>query len=356
MVTFWLGYLRIKNVKILYLADHAVLEYDDLRVYSKIIKDGGILSTGIYADPSSPSADVRPPISDILILDEAREYWKEKNLSSETCLQDAEFVAMFDIIIVVHRYKLLLNCDLPQRPLVIYRTIGGNTPGIEAAIAPIRSRLKIVRYSPNEQFLKSFVGADTVIRFGKELGDFKIYRGDNNMVTTFYLNANRRLKHCNFEFYELATRPFHRQLIGSGNPSVEWGQHRLPYDDMMELYSRSSVYFCKHTIPASYTLNFMEAMLAGAPIVTIGRKVVRHSDIPEAEDLSALYEVPEILHGSPVRLDVDDVITARRTIALLLRDRALAISVSEWLRNRGAALFDASAIADQWRDFLESAA
>jgi hypothetical protein len=339
-------------MKLLYLMAHAVLEYDEVRLFS----DRGIavFSPGFYLDPHRPKAPVRPPVTSAIAVEGALDSWVNNNLTIETCLSCAPFVNLFDVIVLVHRADLLVNIDVKGLPPIIVRTIGQNLSAAENVLRMVRSKACIVRYSPLEQTLPTYAGHDRIIRFAKYKSDFKVCTGEDKTVLSFFQSAGRRLHHCNYDFYNLATRAFPRVLYGAGNPPSDFSRPAVSYEEMLGLYAKHAAYFCLGTIPAGYTLNLIEAMFSGTPVVVPGRKVIGCSNVPEPGACAALYEAPDLLCDAPSEMVADSVIDARRHLDRFLKDEAEVKSSGEWLRVRAEQLFSSDRIGNQWGDLFDA--
>lgn len=335
-------------MRLLYIANHAVLEYDELRIFGLFCES--VFSTWFYRRPDSPSADVRPPLHEFPVNHEALEIWERKGLDAQSCLQDTDFLSRFDVIVSVHNNTLLPLLAAVSIPVFI-RTIGQSLPVHEARLSEWRNRYKIVRYSPKERAIDKFAGEDAMIRFGKFASDFEPWQGGNGQVSTFYGGIPRRKLHASFDLYSEITEPFERVLWGGNNGGIPWATGILPNDEVAKAFSRSSLYYCCHTVPASYTLNLMEAMITGCPIVTPGKALL--AGAYEAVNSSPeCYEGEELLENSILNVTPSSVPDARKAIRLILEDADLARRLGEANRQRGLELFDASKIATQWQDAL----
>ena len=338
-------------MNILYVPNHAVLEFDELRIFSEFADS--IFSAWFYADPENPIANVRPSLGNVPLNQRAAEIWKRESLNRESCLLSREFVDCFDVIVAVaDARKIDYLTSVASRPLAI-RTIGQSTPTYEASLRLHRNKISIVRYSPAERTIPGYAGEDTIIRFGKYPEDFEKWVGGNQQVTTLYSNMSRRLVHASFEAYKGITEPFPRIMYGGGNPEGPWTADALPYEEMLRMYSRASVYYCCHTAPASYTLNLMEAMMTGCPIVTPGRSIIAEISVGDW-DASPAYEVPDFLDSADFVACANDVEAGRASIAALLADRDLAERVGKANRARAIELFSSRPIAEQWKAHLNS--
>jgi hypothetical protein len=327
-------------MRILYVPNHGVLEYDELRIFSTFATS--VFSAWFYVDPAKPSSDVRPALPDVPRNHEAEAMWAREGLTRETCLLSADFLRCFDVVVAVHDNRGLDYLASVTTLPVFLRMIGQTREMQEAKLATLRPRFRIVRYSPAERHIPNYAGEDALIRFGKFMEDFGPWTGEDRQVISFYGSISRRKAAAHFDFYDAATRPFSRTMYG--NTETGWSVGRVAAAAMRDVYRAAYVYFCLHTNPASYTLNLIEAMASGCPIVTPGRSVI--ASLRGTAPLS--YEVPDLIDGC---VDVPE--EAHRLIRALFGTPSLAREHSE--RNRATAieLFSAAPVAAQWKTVLE---
>jgi hypothetical protein len=349
----------MNSPKVLYISCHSILEYDELRMF----RDLGIpfFSMGAYLKPESPSSTARPSLlnckgvpESISAYHEMRYIDAQKNAPKPLHGKPytAQFLDYFDVIVVMHNPELIIqNWDVFRGRNVIWRTIGQSVPRVEAMLAGCRKEgLKVIRYSPMERNIDGFIGEDALIRFGKYKEDFKPWIGDIRQVITIGQSMKKRDWFCNYETFKLATLGFPTKIYGRDNdeeePEVRGGELKT-YEDLVDVLSHNQVYFYTGTKPASYTLNFIEAAMAGIPIVSIGPRlaIFEHGDYFE---VSRLMEV----HGCGQWWD--DVYDIRYGIQTLLNDKALREDVSVRLHNLALNLFDAEPVKQQWQQFFES--
>jgi glycosyltransferase involved in cell wall biosynthesis len=210
--------------------------------------------------------------------------------------------------------------------------------------------LQIVRYSPREQKIVENIGKDAVIRFYKDPNEFYGYNGLNREVITFNQNIKTRGEFCNFDLWDKVTEGLPAKVFGPNNENV--GARNgglLTYDDMKQKMKDSRVYFYVGTQPASYTLNLIEAMMSGIPVVAIGPKHANSLNI--AGDV---YEIPDIIVNGFNGYVSDDVEELKTCIIKLLDNPKLAKQIGELGRQRAIELFGKETIKAQWKDFLEN--
>ena len=340
---------NMKNPKILYVSCHSVLEYDELRMFRDL--GWSFLSIGSYFDPNCDFT--RPTLYGCSIVEDSKtEYHKMCHDNSITGLPPElhnkrftkEFLDHFDIIIIMHIPVWIIdNWKVLKGRNVIWRTIGQSTPHVERSLKKCREEgLKIVRYSPKEWGIPDYIGEDVLIRFAKYKEDFKPWTGEIDNVITICQSLKQRGDFCNADLYSKVVEKMPSKLYGYGNPGGEVGC----YNDLIDILSKNRVYFYVGTKPASYTLNFMEASMAGIPIVSIGRESARF----EGHDY---FEVAPLLEKYQSGLVSDDSEQLRKYIQTLLSDRILAEDTSHRLVIMAHELFDAEKIRIEWERFFD---
>lgn len=340
-------------MKLLYLSCHEVLEFDELSLFAEMGIE--VFSIGAYLDPARPSgSSLRPSLPNICV--DSDDLLAYRNLVKSNfepqCNLTRDFVNRFDGVIVMHKPKWIeenwhVFGDVP----VIWRTIGQSSPSIERRMQAYRGLgLKVVRYSPRERFLNEYCGEDAVIRFGKPSGIYPPWKGNIQRVLNFTQSMSRRREHCRLDIFREVTDPFECDLFGGGNDDL-FGIARgcVSLDEQLRILSDRRVYFYTGTYPASYTLTFMEAWLAGIPLVAIGRQLweidsTRHGEI---------YEVPDLIENEVNGFVSDDICELQQYIRRLLDDEELAREVSNSGRKSAMCIFDNSVIQQQWREFFE---
>jgi hypothetical protein len=335
-------------MNILYVSSHAILEYDELRLFAGM--GHSVFSLGYYFHPTSPrwGVNFRPPIHEYSVAEEMYELFDSLGCSMAPPLDGAtitkEFADHFDVIVVMSSLDFMnRNWEAIRHRPIIWRSIGQNLPGVEGALTPFAGKIKIVRASPKESLTPGYAGEDAVIRFYKEPTEWSGWSGEEEIVLTLYSFLKQRTHFCNHEFYEECTRPFDRVLYGHANDDIAWAKGLADAPVVMEAMKKSRLYFCVHTSPAGYTLNFIEAWMTGLPIVTYGSKVTPYSQF---------YEVPELMQDGITGFLVDSVPHGHEVIRSLLRDRMLATSISHAGRSAAIRLFGRDVAIAAWTEFL----
>lgn len=331
-------------MKLLYVSCHSILEYDEIKLFSELGID--VFSYGSYRDPRSTDDPKRPALD----LPFHKDLFDLTKIDDKTNIPQ-DLINWADVVMVMHRSDWLhYNWSKLVGKDVILRTIGQNDQKVEEDIVPLRAQgLKIVRYSPRERTIPSYAGEDAIIRFYKDPDEFKGWTGQHKSVLTVAQDMVARGDHCNYSFFETATKGLPRFLVGKGSEVVgSWGQGVVSYEDLKDFYRRCRVYFYTGTYPASYTLNFIEALMTGMPMVALGPKWGNSSFVMEQQT----YEIPDFSEGNTNILLADDVETARKHCVELLNDAAYASQLSE--RGRALAIkhFGKETIKRDWARYF----
>jgi glycosyltransferase involved in cell wall biosynthesis len=230
--------------------------------------------------------------------------------------------------------------------------------------------LKIVRYSPKESKIPSYAGSDAVIRFYKDEDEFSGWTPQSSGVMTLGQNMEKRVisigqsvkkrkDFCGFRIFEEATKGFDRFLYGPDNEDSGIPGGLLSYSDMKKALRESRVYFYTGTYPAPYTLNFIEALMTGIPIVAIGPSMANVAAFPNNEYTAgyvpgqSTYEVHEIIKNGVNGFVSDDIAYLRTCITKLLENDRLAEFIGSEGRKTAIELFGKKVIKQQWKEFLE---
>lgn len=348
---------------LLILSSHAILEYDDLRLFSDLGFDTFI--PGAYSDPLNPGAEFgtepfRPGVPNAIPHPELEALCHEQRVRHQDESQVIPLIidwAKADLHpdLVDWADVIMVNCfpqtwiggqwDAIRHKRVIWRTIGQSSPHLEVEMRDLaRQGMEIVRYSPAEKRafepLGVFAGEDAVIRFSKYPSDFKPWVGDRIVVGNVTQNLTERGDHCGLDFWEKATAWLPTLPAGLGSQRLPNGLGTLSYPDLIDYLSHLRTYLFMGTQPASYTLAMMEAMLAGVPMVSIG---------PSGMWMPELFEGHELAGVS-----ADDPYEATKLLQDLLHNHEKARILGEFQRGRAIARFGNEAVGKQWLDFLGS--
>ena len=341
-------------MRILYLSCHSILEYDEVKLLHELGHE--VFSPGAYFDPQKAADNMRPGINGLEYDPDLVEQWhrlcgKHPGLDGKEYLSK-EFVDNFDCVIVMHVPKWITGYNrlALQGKRVIWRTIGQSIHSTESSIAHMRNQIQVVRYSPMEKNIPGYIGEDQIIRFYKDPNEYGPWNGNKKQVVTFAQDMKNRGSACNFDFFESTTRVFPRHLFGPNNEKTgSWCTGRVSFERLQQEMKNNRVYFYTGTQPASYTLNFMEALMTGIPMVCIGPE---HGNSKVFGDYQ-LYEIPDIIRNGINGFISDNTDELKSNIAQLLVDDKLAQSISQAGRETAIKLFGKETIKQQWKEFLD---
>jgi glycosyltransferase involved in cell wall biosynthesis len=348
-------------VRLLYLPCHSILEHDEVRLFHSLGHE--VASIGAYINPSAPLDNLRPPLPNVpmveLVKREVDALGQQGHIdtldAAKRHIPDA-IIDWAEVIIVAgfeHSY-LIPQWERLRHKRVIWRTIGQSGDANERAMAPLRrDGCEIVRYSPKERNIPSFAGEDALIRFAKDPNDWHGWTGEDAVVTNISQSLYQRSladdgglqpsgqQWTSFSFWRGATRDLPTRPAGPGS-NVIGGLGKLDYSQMQELLRRSRAYLYTGTQPASYTLGFIEAMMTGTPVVSIGPEWYR-----------ILPYGPGMFEGHELAvLSARDPEDAHAHLERLLREPEYADEISVQTRERARQLFGMQKIAGQWQRFL----
>lgn len=312
-------------MRILYVSVHEPLAYDEVSLFEELSHqvDVGGPDGGPMGGPG-----LRPAAGN-------RVTWDESTLPN------------YDAVIVMHRPESLKRVYAARSPgqRIIWRTIGQSHPKMEAFVRRHAPDAEIVRYSPKERALENFAGETAMIRFYKDHEEYKGWVGGGG-IKMLAMGFNRR-KFPDHEIVEDILSPFDWRLYGR-NPDHPRSVGAVSYGDTLNVFRTSDIYVAAHSAPASYTLNLIEAMMTGAPVVASGRSLVEKAG-PLA---GTLFEVGEILDGCGLLLP-GSISEGRRLITELLADGRARAEKGAAARARAIDLFGKQAIKRQWSEFLQ---
>ncbi len=261
-----------------------------------------------------------------------------------------EVVDWGDVFIVHHAEHAFLRPVQFRRLIaagkrVIWRTVGQSVEGNERRMAPLRRMgLEIVRYSPKEVNIPGYIGSDALIRFYADPDEWGGWTG----VTPWVVNVTQhdstphgRDAFVNWPFWEAATQGLNRSFAGS-NSELVGGEGKLSYEAMKAYLRSARAYLYTGTLPASYTLGLIEALMTGVPVVSIGPTAWRSQ--PYVPDVFEGHELASRCDDNPDRV--------RGHLRHLLEYPQLASVVSETQREAAIATFGKATIAKQWLAYL----
>ncbi|MEK6882901.1 MAG: hypothetical protein AABY22_24975 [Nanoarchaeota archaeon] len=340
-------------MKLLYLSAHEILEFDEVSLFLELGLD--VFSYGAYIDPNTDRTNLlRPHIPNLKYTEEDMAAYHSigaRGFNRDNLPKD--FIDRFDIIYVMHSPEWIYqNWHNIKHKIVIFRTIGQCVERQEQLLVNCRKEgLKIVRYSPMERKIPSYLGEDAGIRFYKDPAEFFGWNGKIKEIITLGQSMPERGEACNYEFFEMVTKPFPRKLFGPGNDKCPFWGGKLTLDELKKALRNHRVYFYCGTHPAPYTLNFIESWMSGIPILAIGPENGNAHYFPNHR----LYEVDSLIENGVNGFCSDSVSALRAYIHELFYDyNGLARNISINGRKRAIELFGKETIKKNWEEFFRS--
>lgn len=314
--------------RILIISVHPVLEYDERHLFTELGYQ--CFSLGFYSDFDHKSSDsLRTAFSDNAFLSEARNLFINSGCQitpddPATYLLSQAFVDFFDIIVVHHNYHFIVrNWISIRHTKVVWRTIGQELSVPERSLMPYREHgLFVVRWSPAEREIDGYIGEDAIIRASKRRSEFLNWRPFDERIVTFNNNFSAREKALSKDFYMECIEGLPAMVYGLGNDDLSnWGGI-LSAAEQIDILSKASAAFITGTYPAPYTLGFIEAWMAGTPVVHVGIEILRKS-------FSILtFEIPQLIENGVNGFIANNVTEARSALINLQADKEMAYSIS----------------------------
>lgn len=351
-------------MNILYISVHSCLEFEE----TKLLKELGheVFSLhGSYQNPESAiEIDKRPGIrgwkADQHLLDLA--------IQSDRSDIHEGFFEWADVILIMHKLdwradasEWLENVFSKARKhgvTVVWRTIGQSHSHWEK-IAKRFPEMKIVRYSPMERNIPDYAGETAMIRFGVDCGEYFGWSGGDNRVHFFGQSLKERSEYCGYGIIEEVTRDLPRINFGTKNApgqakkkewEISWSGGSLSYEDLKKQYRRADVAMYAGSIPASYTLTFIEMMMTGTPLVCLGKNLFNNERFFPGHDL---YEIPNIIKNGENGFVSDSIIELKKYTSMLLKDPSLRSKISGGARKTALQLFNKEENKKLWDQFLK---
>ena len=348
--------------RILLLTSHSIAEYDDLRMLTDLGYE--VFSIGAYTDPQHPTDDKRPALDAPAHPEFAALCDRQRQLHSEQPADWAIDWAKADLhpdivdwadAIIVHHFPerwIAGQWAAIRHKRVIWRTCGQSNPGLERQMGDLRG-LGIVRYSPRERLAfepSGFAGEDALIRFGKYPADYGPWIGDWPVVGNITQDMVGRGEAVGLDRWRRLTDGLPTRPAGPGSELLPGGDGPLDYPQMLDYLRHIRTYLYTGTIPASYTLGLIEAMLSGVPVVPHGWTIPDVHDWTSQAWLLKLWEAHDIVPFMDKFAGTD--LLVREHLRLALDDVDWARERGEICRQRAIELFDVAHIGRRWLDFL----
>jgi hypothetical protein len=333
-------------MRILYLSCHDALEYDEVKLLMEIGCE--VFSTGSLLFTSNLFRDnIKLNTNEDLKSEWFRIKSKSTNSANQEIKIPDSFLDKFDVIIVSFFQRWLeLNRGSFKNRNVIFRTIGQNLASHEASLHQYKDFIKIIRYSPMERFIPYYAGEHEVIRFYKDEGEFNNWNGNDKSIINFSRDLNSRPEFCNFFTLRRIGADLGIKIFGNNNEIIQpFSYGKVSYSQLKQELRNNRVYLHTGTKPASYTLNFIEALMTGIPIVSIGRELSKFMNLD-------LYEVQHIIKCGYNGYISDDYDELKDYCSALLNNDILAKEISNNARKTAKELFGKQTVKKQWENLL----
>lgn len=339
-------------MNILYLSTHSILEEAELRIFHELGHSVFSLG-GAYQNPEQPGDPKRPPI-------EGMKFDQHLQDLAIQCSKDhihEDLLKWADVIITMHRLDWLENnwSKIREHKVIpVWRSIGQSIEMWERKAEFYKPEgLKIVRYSPREKYIPYYAGEHAMIRFGVDPKEYKDWSGGSGKVHVYGQSfpTPERRDWLHYNLADMITDGFPRVMYGPGNEACPWSGGQLSYEDLKQSYRKADVVLYTGTIPASYTLSFIEMAVMGVPMVCIGH------DLFECEKYfpnQNTYEIPDIIRHGVHGFISDDTSVLRESITKLLGSQNLRSTISSAIRSKGIELFNKGTTKQRWDTFLNT--
>jgi glycosyltransferase involved in cell wall biosynthesis len=337
-------------MRILYVSFHEVHEYDEVRLLAGLGHQ--VFPLGHYHEPGPYPGIMRPP------LDLGPEHARlQQSFLDQGCrfqIQDAtshshltrEFVAQFDLTIVTYNVFFIHHFweALSVRPIVM-RTNGQAMNEWEHFYADLRTKgVQVVRYGEAETEQTGYAGHDAIIRFYKDPDDFRAWTGSMPAALTFAVGFAQRYP-AEYALWRASTEGLHMLLGGAANDGIPGALGPVSADEQMALLAGCRAYFYCSGLRIPYTLNFIEAWMAGIPVVVMDDRVVPRNG-PRCSEIARLIKPGEDC------LLVHDAAQAQAALARLIADPDEGRRIGQAGRRAAIRWFGRDHIAAEWAAFL----
>lgn len=345
--------------KVVLMLAHSIEEYMQVLLMHELGHE--VFSLGAYMDPANPGDDKRPALPQVPYHKELAEVvsrckppydMPNDNLWGAKDSLPQEIVDWGDIFIVHHvewRWIKGDNFDKIKSAgkRIIWRTVGQSTHFNEENMRELRENgLEIVRYSPKERNIPGYIGEDTVIRFWMDENEYNGWNGDDIRIANVTQNMIERDNWTGLNFWRAATNGLTVNPAGHNSERLG-GCGILSYEQLKKYLLDMRCYMYTGTVPASYTLGYIEALMSGIPIVSQGASswgAGFHGVLPY---VSSIFEAPDF-----AAFAANTPQQANEYLSQLLSDKTMAEEASIMQRERAIENFSKAKIAEQWREFL----
>jgi hypothetical protein len=293
----------------------------------------------------------RPPVIGLKRHEELEKYDREY---PKTNLPQ-EFFDNFNTVMIMHTPEWITeNWEKMRGKTVIWRSIGQSTTGVENMIRRMRYEgMKVVRYSPMEENIPANIGSDALIRFYEDENELHDWNGDVKRVINITQSLRGRSGNCHYDQIMQVINGFPALIYGTGNDNLgPLNGGSLSYDLIKGALRDNRVFLYAGTWPACYTLAFIEALMTGIPIVSIGPKLAEDITGLSYSDKFDYFEIPHIIENGKNGYWSDDINELRGYINNLLEDQDLARKIGNEGRKTAIKLFSKNKAREEWTKFF----
>lgn len=333
-------------MKLLYLSCHPTLEYEELVIFDQL----GIetFSTGFYKNADDCSCS-RPRFDKQNHLDYQVEFdfYHPKYQIATPVNLNSEFIKHFDVIFISGQMRqLVTNWESIKHKTVVWRTCGLTNQAEQCAQGLRSEGVKIVRWSPAEEKIPNYAGADAVIRASISENDFSGWNGSSKDILVVSGSLKKRGIFTNYSIFSRMSLQFPTRVIGGGNDDIP-GAVMVDYPALIRAYQDAPVFLSLGTKPSPYVYTLIEAMMVGCPIVTVG---------PQTGNLSRdrTYEGHLILESGVDGICSDNHQEMQESVTALLNDRPLSLTFSENVRSKAVRMFGREQAIPKWKEFFNT--
>ncbi len=335
-------------MRILYYSVHSVLEFDEVSLLRGLGHE--VFPLGEYFDAELGQGmrampHPGPAHAELLARFHAAGCHFKRFTPPEDTVLTAEFVALFDIVIVMDSVAFIQHHrEALAGRRIILRTVGVALPVWEPHYAELRAQgVLILRSAETEARAIGYAGHDAIIRFPKDPAEFDAWTGDAPRVLSFAMAFRQRFPD-EYALWAAVTDGLPRVLGGASNDDLpDTIGFQLP-DQQRALLRDCRAYLPCSGIRNPNTLNFMEAWMAGIPIVALDPALLPH--------LHDCTEWPLLIRAGEDALLARSIPEARALLEGLLRDHDFAQRIGQAGRAAATRVFGVATIAPQWRAFL----
>jgi hypothetical protein len=204
-----------------------------------------------------------------------------------------------------------------------------------------------------ENNIQANLGSDALIRFYEDEDELKDWNGNTKRVINITQTLKGRSQDCHYDQIMQIIQGFPALIYGTGNDNLgPLNGGELSYDLIKGALRDNRVFLYAGTWPACYTLSFIEALMTGIPVVSIGSELA--GDIPTVpySEKFDYFEIPQIIKNGENGFYSDDINELREDINKLLEDQELAKKMGEEGRKTAIRLFSKSKAREDWTKFF----